>query len=453
MLYSVYAVLGVCCTGCMLYWVYAVLGVCCTGCILVLGVCCTRCQLTIMTWRDREGWLNSVFCNDGRVVDKKEKDGGWRWEQCGGYERIWEIRGTTCLIGLGIPRISIITHRIGTCTCCIGDGKLPHTRNPLKSQVLMIFSPISSHLSLSRPQLYHHLRTRSYVIALSLSMPWSRVNTENRKHCIMHYPSIDCLPLPGTLSSPSRPCCTLFYTFQQLRVNQWIESQLPSRLPPELPPPDWPPPSSPPILLDHSLQVHLETRLITASKCISKLARLRPPNPLNHCLEVHLQTRSTTASKCISNYAWLRPPSSHDHGLQVHLQTRSITASKCIPQLARSQPPSVSLNSHDSGLQTRSITASKFAQSWPPHASPNSVDHSLQVYLLTRSITASNCISKYAWLRPPCSHDHGVQVHLQTCLITASKYIFKEQQLVYGNTGVTEVDRVTGSIFGRPRSR
>jgi len=30
MLYSVYAVLGVCCTQCMLYLVYTVLGVCCT---------------------------------------------------------------------------------------------------------------------------------------------------------------------------------------------------------------------------------------------------------------------------------------------------------------------------------------------------------------------------------------------------------------------------------------
>jgi len=34
MLYSVYAVLGVCCTRCMLYSVYTVLGVCCTRCML-----------------------------------------------------------------------------------------------------------------------------------------------------------------------------------------------------------------------------------------------------------------------------------------------------------------------------------------------------------------------------------------------------------------------------------
>jgi len=376
-----HTIFGGCCTRCMLYWVYAVLGECCTRCILVLGVCCTRCQLTIMIWRDREGWLNCVFCNDGRVVDEKERDGGWRWERCGGYERIWEIRGTTCLIGLGRPRVSVITHPIGTRTCCIGDGKLPRTRNPLESQFLMMISPISSDVSLSRPQLYHHLKTQSYVIALYLSMPCSRVNTENSIHCVLHHPSIDFLPLPASLSSPSRPCCTLFYTFPQLWVNKWMESQLASRLPPELPPPDWPPPSTPPISLGHGLQVHLDTRSITASKCISKLGRFRPPNSLNHDLEVHLQTPSITASKCISNYARLRPPSAQDHGLQMYIQSRSITASKCIFKLARSQPPSVSLNSHDDGLQTHSITASKFARSWLPSASPNSVDHSLQVYL------------------------------------------------------------------------
>jgi hypothetical protein len=50
MLYTVYAVLGVCCTGCMLYWVYAVLGVCYPRCMLysvyaVLGVYWTWCML------------------------------------------------------------------------------------------------------------------------------------------------------------------------------------------------------------------------------------------------------------------------------------------------------------------------------------------------------------------------------------------------------------------------
>jgi len=53
MLYSVYAVLGVCCTWCMLYSVYAVLGVCCTWCMLysmdaIYGVCCTQSMMYLV---------------------------------------------------------------------------------------------------------------------------------------------------------------------------------------------------------------------------------------------------------------------------------------------------------------------------------------------------------------------------------------------------------------------
>jgi len=52
-LYSVYAVLGVCCTQYMLYSVYAVLGVCCTWCMLysvyaIRVVCYTRCMLYLL---------------------------------------------------------------------------------------------------------------------------------------------------------------------------------------------------------------------------------------------------------------------------------------------------------------------------------------------------------------------------------------------------------------------
>jgi len=129
-----------------------------------------------------------VFCDDGRVVDEKDRDGGWRWEGCREYQRIWEIMGMTCLIGLGRPRIGVITRRIGTRACRIGDCKLTRTQNSLKSQLLIIICPISSHLSLSRPQLYHHLRTWSWVIPLYLSMPWSRVNTEYSIQWVLHTP-------------------------------------------------------------------------------------------------------------------------------------------------------------------------------------------------------------------------------------------------------------------------
>ena len=38
-------------------------------------------------------------------------------------------------------------------------------------------------------------------------------------------------------------------------------------------------------------------------------------------------------------------------------------------------------------------------------------------------------------------------MHLLTCSIPASKYILKERRWVYGDTGVTEVDIVMGSIY------
>jgi len=78
-------ILGECCTRCMLYTVYA-----------ALGVCCTRCYLMIMAWRDREGGLNFVFCDDGRVVDKKER---W-WMKMG---MIWRIRAEMRNQGYDLP--------------------------------------------------------------------------------------------------------------------------------------------------------------------------------------------------------------------------------------------------------------------------------------------------------------------------------------------------------------
>jgi hypothetical protein len=65
-----------------------------------------------------------------------------------GYEQISEIRCMTCLFRLGTPLIGVITCRIGTHTCPIRDGKLTGTLNSLKSQFLMMISPMPSTLSL-----------------------------------------------------------------------------------------------------------------------------------------------------------------------------------------------------------------------------------------------------------------------------------------------------------------
>jgi len=117
---------------------------------------------------------------------------------------------------------------------------------------------------------------------------------------------------------------------------------------------------------------HPVHRPSTASKYSSNRARSRPPSAspitLHHGLQVHLETRSITASNCISQLARLRPASSDKHGLQVHLQTRSIAISECI---------------------------SKFTRSLPRSVSPNMLDYCLQVHLQTRSVTASEYISEF----------------------------------------------------------
>jgi len=122
-----------------------------------------------------------------------------------------------------------------------------------------------------------------------------------------------------------------------------------------------------------------------------------------------------------------------------------LSASKYSSNLARSRPPSVSPNWLDYRLQVRTSMASKciskVAQSRPPSASLSSLDLSLQVHIQTRSIMASKCISEFTRSTSPSAS--------QTRLI---KYIFKERWWLYGDTGVTEVDRVTGSIRSRPRS-
>jgi len=106
--------------------------------------------------------------------------------------------------------------------------------------------------------------------------------------------------------------------------------------------------------VDH-LEVLLQSGLTTASRCNSKFARSQP---------------------------WSASLSSHDHSLQVHLRIRSITAYIRISKLARSRPPSVSWKLLDHGFEVRtsmpSKCISKLAQSRPVSTSPHSPDHSLQ---------------------------------------------------------------------------
>ena len=146
-------------------------------------------------------------------------------------------------------------------------------------------------------------------------------------------------------------------------------------------------PGAPPIdrlSIDYLQVLIYSPSIIACCKCISKLDRSQ--------LGVHLCVHSISASKCMSKLARSRPPSaslsSLNLGLQLHLPTCSITASQCI---------------------------SEFTQCWSPIASPTLLDHGLKVRLQTRWIMASECISEFTWSRPRSASlnllDHGIQVH------------------------------------------
>jgi len=190
---------------------------------------------------------------------------------------------------------------------------------------------------------FHDQELTPSTAYIEYSIHWAQhsLSTAYTAYCILPRSTVSC---SQPVSSLGRSCCTQFSTFAQLRVDQWIESPLPSRLLPEHTASRLTafqyfsnlarsrPPSASPNSVDHGL------------KCMSKLIRWRhpsaSPNPLERGLLLHLQSRSITASKCISKLAQSRPPSaspnSLNHGLQVHLQNCSIAASKCIPELTRS---------------------------------------------------------------------------------------------------------------------
>jgi len=59
-----------------------------------------------------------VFCDDRRETEMGDEDGN----AYGGYERIMEVRGTTCLIGFRRPCIGVSIRQIGTSACRIRNG-------------------------------------------------------------------------------------------------------------------------------------------------------------------------------------------------------------------------------------------------------------------------------------------------------------------------------------------
>jgi len=305
MLYLVYAVLGVCCTQCMVYSVHAVLGV--------------------YSWlwhaeieRDDSTLYSGMtveLCTRKRLMgDDDEHD----VENISGYEKsgVWHI-----WCGLGNRCIGVSLPLIGTHTCWIGDGKLFSAQNLLKSQFLLMITPISTHLNHSGTQLYHHPRTWSSVITLYLSMPWLAVNTKYSIHRVQHTHSTPC-----TVYGIHGVLYTLFTPSTQdglspaagLSVISWQTM--------------W--------------------YSITSIPTITTKPRNRVSAPVVPPFQTTLSI--LTATKHSSNLAWLYPPSAS---------------------------PNLIVHNFQMYLRTRTIMASKFARSQPPSAFPNLLNHGCEVYL------------------------------------------------------------------------
>jgi len=154
LMYLVYAVLGICCTWCTLYLVYAVFGP------------------NWWSWCGAIEWDDlTMYSVMGVEWWTRKRDGGWPWDRYGGYERMWDMSDKTCWVGFGILHICLLTSLIGRHTCHVCNCKLTCKQNPLKSRFLIIMCPISSHLSWSLLQLFHHLGIQSYVVPHAISMP------------------------------------------------------------------------------------------------------------------------------------------------------------------------------------------------------------------------------------------------------------------------------------------
>jgi len=177
-------------------------------------------------------------------------------------------------------------------------------------------------------------------------MPWSWVNTEYSIHRAQHTASTassqDCLSSLHSDDCELTPECSL--SFRRASLQDWPP---PSSSPWELQGKVTTSYSHGCKLTNWWRESQHTARLLsTASKYSPDLARSWPagasPNSLDHGLQLHLWV----------TWSWPPnvSPNSLNRGLQVYLWVHSITASQCISKLARLRPPGASPNSLDHSL-------------------------------------------------------------------------------------------------------
>jgi hypothetical protein len=174
--------------------------------------------------------------------------------------------------------------------------------------MVLIFVPP---LSVFRQQLYHYSGLHSEVIPLHLCMAWSWVDTKFSIHQVQHPPKSICVPF--------------ILKFTSWLLNVASVSGIPL------------------YTINHHPLALLQST-IGKSPCHIPMvvSQLKGEKSLSTLHTIHRQP--------LSSY---RQPHHYDHG------TWMITASTCISKLAKLWPPSASPNSHDYCLQTCTIRASK----------------------------------------------------------------------------------------------
>jgi len=209
MLYSVYTVLGVCCTLCMLYMEYAVLRVCCTWYILYL----VYAVLSVNPW----SWHGEIERDDITLctamiikLSTRPRDGGWKWGQYGGYEWIWETRGTTYEVGFRRPHIGVCSGRLGSHTRWIGNSERTGTQNSIKFSFLKINFPsplITFFFGLTSTIIEAH-EVKSFLCITPCLEHESKPSTAHTEYCIIQWLSVSlCQPVCHPVSLGG-PCCT-----------------------------------------------------------------------------------------------------------------------------------------------------------------------------------------------------------------------------------------------------
>jgi len=150
----------------------------------------------IMACRDREGWFNFVSL-DGRVEDKKQRD-EMRWEI---IIRNWDFRELCVRVNLPCPIRQVGPTIQPVITPIWGLLNPIGQVVPLISQIRS-YSPYCSHLHPTSLFLVYNcsiIAEPKVNSSLSISMPWSWVNTKYSIHRVQHPPRIICLPVILTI--------------------------------------------------------------------------------------------------------------------------------------------------------------------------------------------------------------------------------------------------------------